>query len=159
MRPSTNSATQRKAISLTGGKTWGLTSAARLTSSQAASTSATGAILMSKGMPGHRAPQAREIETVEEVAEGAEPDHHGQHRVVGAHPAVRKDEVAEPGLGRDEFRAHQHDDGDGNRGAHAGGDLRQRRRQHDAPEQAVLRRAAGAGGPEEYVVDTARAVE
>src|SRR4051812_27228819 len=159
MRPSTNSITQRQTISLTGGKTLGLTSAPRLTSSQAASTSATGAILMSKGMPGHRAPQPYEIETVEEVAEGAEPDHHGQHGIVGAYTAVRKDEIAEAGLGGDEFGAHQHDDGDGNRGTHAGGDLRQRRRQHDAPEEAMLRSAARAGGPEEHVVDTARTVE
>src|SRR6478736_7338877 len=112
MRPSANSVAQRQMISLTGGKTLGLTSAARLTSSQAASTSAIGASLMSKGMPGHRAAQAGEIETVEKVAERTEPDHHGQHGVVGAYATVREDQVAEPGLGGNELRADEHDDGD-----------------------------------------------
>src|SRR5437762_8544968 len=115
MVPDVNIANQRRTISVTGGKTYGFTQWARVTSSQIARTIATGRTLMSKGMPSHEPAQAGEVEAVEEVAERRQPDHHREHGVVRADAAIGKDKVAQSRLGRDELRAHQDDDRDGDR--------------------------------------------
>src|SRR3990172_10398256 len=112
--PSTNRATQRITISETGGNTNGLTQPAPVTSSHASRTSAIGTTrvspatrrgcLVSEGMPGHQPAQPGEVEPVEQVTEHRKVDHHRQHGVVGAHAAVRENQVTEPGLRRNELR-------------------------------------------------------
>src|SRR5262245_59919372 len=103
MRPSINRVSQRRTISVTGGNTFGLTKPLRPASSQAASTSAIGMILVSKCMPGHQSPEPGEIAAGEQVAEDCEVDHHGQHGGVGADAPVSKDQVTEAGFGGDEL--------------------------------------------------------
>src|SRR6478609_9190918 len=119
MRPSANTCTHRTAISLTGGNTFGLTTPARATSSQAPSTTRIGINLVSKGMPRHQPAQSGKVEPIEQEAEHRKIDHDRQHGIVGAGPTIGEDQIAESGLRRDELGGDEHDDRNRNRGAHA----------------------------------------
>src|SRR5581483_10350802 len=75
MRPSANTCTHRTAISLTGGNTFGFTTPARATSSQAPTTTTTGINLVRKGMPGHQPAQPGKVEPIQQEPEDREIDH------------------------------------------------------------------------------------
>ena len=103
MRPSANTCTKRTAISLTGGKTFGLTTPARATSSQAPSTTTIGMSLVSKGMPGHQPAQPGEVEPIEQEPEYRKIDYDRQHGIIGTGSAIGEDQIAEAGVRGDEL--------------------------------------------------------
>src|SRR4029434_4036716 len=106
--PSTMSVAHCSNICDTGGDKYGMTGYARVTSSHARSTTPTDTARVnavdqrncsvSERMPGHDAIQSYDVQSVQQVADEREIEHHREHRIVRAHAAVREDQIAEAGL-------------------------------------------------------------